>query len=107
LADVEAAGGENLLVGIARRAVAFRAISLLAAQSDCRRMAFERWPTAGAKTRKQGTGKRLHFDRFPGAMVEKFFCFTAISMKALAARLCDLSLRKTMARSRRIWASQT
>src|SRR5208282_6220338 len=48
-----------------------------------------------------------HLDRFPAPAtdVEKFFCLTAMSMNALAARLSDLSLRNTSARSRRICAS--
>src|SRR5260370_37502669 len=47
----------------------------------------------------------VHLERFPAPAAEKFFCLTAMSMKALAARLSDLSLRNTIARPRLTCAS--
>src|SRR3984893_9119927 len=52
-----------------------------------------------------GDGHRGTAQRFEAATGSTVLIFTVVSMKARAARLRALSLRKTRAKSRRIWAS--
>src|SRR5208282_4151074 len=108
LADLQAARGQNFFVGVARRPRNFQRDEL--GRADGRGLAAGGLPLACGSRQEQAQEDRnrpapLHFDRFPAPAAEKFFCLTAISMKALAARLSALSLRNTMARSRRICAS--
>src|ERR1700722_13158004 len=110
LADLQAATGSDFLVGVSGRPLDLNRDEL--GSRDRRAFAgglLLSW-RHGQKQRQDGdelgiAREPLHLARFPTPAAEKFFCFTAISMKALAARLSDLSLRNTMARSRRICAS--
>src|SRR5208282_4462853 len=109
LAELQAARGKNFFVGVARRSRDFQRDEFVS--GDGGRFAGGLFLGCGSRNEQHQEeyepGHPAHLDRFPAPAVdvEKFFCFTAISMKALAARLSDLSLRKTIARSRRICAS--